>query len=144
MDSFCCWHAGARVDVDYFSDGMRMDEVAGNDQIICVPLRVDALLIAALHVVTASIANGLAGRMTMRLTMSSGSSGRSETCSSSNSLGMCRETSFMVNLRSKTGYGSVQLIHKQIRCNVIVFVLKMTDMGQADIKRQRDSRFLSR
>lgn len=56
--------------------------------------------------------------MTMRLTMSSGSSGRSETCSSSNSLGMCRETSFMVNLRSKTDYGLVQLMRKQIRYNV--------------------------
>lgn len=34
----------------------------------------------------------------LRLTMSSGSSGRSETCSSSNSFGMCRDTSFMVIL----------------------------------------------
>lgn len=119
VNSLGGWHAGARVDVDNFSYCVRMDEVAGDYQVVRMPLRVDAPLAAAVHVVIASIANEAAGRaMTMRLTMSSGSSGRSETCSSSNSLGMCRDTSFMANLASEKGYGSVQLICKQIRYNV--------------------------
>lgn len=39
MDSFGGGDARAGVDVDDFSDGMRMDEVAGNYQIVCMPLQ---------------------------------------------------------------------------------------------------------
>jgi hypothetical protein len=100
VDSFGGWDARARVDVDDFSNGVRMDEIAGNYQVICMPLR-KAMLLAVLEAnVTMPSCHTAAcgGASVLRLTMSSGSSGRSETCSSSNSLGICRDTSFMVSL----------------------------------------------
>jgi hypothetical protein len=44
VDSFGGWDARARVDVDDFSNGVRMDEIAGNYQVICMPLRKAMLL----------------------------------------------------------------------------------------------------
>lgn len=48
MDSFGGWDARARVDVDDFSDGMRMDEIAGYYQVICMPLKKRKMLLAVM------------------------------------------------------------------------------------------------
>lgn len=71
------------------------------------------LLAGVEAIVTMPSSRTAAGPSMMQLTMSSGSSGRSETCSSSNSLGMCRDTSFMVILGSNRGYSSGILVRKQ-------------------------------
>lgn len=121
VDSLGGRDARARVDVDDFSDGVRMDEIAGDYEVIRMPLQIDALSAAGLfRTCRDSFSRNEPAGQVMQRTMSSGSSGRSETCSSSNSLGICRDTSFMVNLGSKMGYGSISLIRKQIRCDAML------------------------
>jgi hypothetical protein len=96
VDSLGIRDAGARVDVDDFADGVRVDEVAGDDEVVGMPLKRFAVSCRPLKCVSCAV-------VTHRgLTMSSGSSGSSETCSSSSSFGMRRDTSFMVSVMAKS------------------------------------------
>lgn len=83
MDSLRGDGAGAFVGDSNLADGVGVDEVSGDDEVVCVPL-------ADVRIEVEVVSNNK-----RRRTMSSASSGRSVMLSCSASFGVCRDTSFI-------------------------------------------------